>query len=73
MEFLPHCCNDAFLVKKIDGMLRCQKLENIRVRNDNKKCQFIPWTNYYSVTCLKIIQRIGLTNNLHIGAEGKNL
>ena len=73
MEFLPLLCNDACLVKNTDGKFRCQKLYNFRVINNNKKHQFMPLTNDYSVSCLKILQCIGLNKKLHIYSDGNVL
>ena len=55
MTYLPRRCNDACLVNNPDGKLRCRKLDNVRVSNDNIEHQFMTLPNYYLVTCLKII------------------
>ena len=70
---MPHSCNDTFLVKNPDGAFRCQKLDNVRVSNENTKHQCMPLPNDYSFASLKIIQRIGLTEKLHIDDDGNVL
>ena len=67
ISFLPHHCNGAWLVNNPDGKFRCQKLDNVRVSNDKKSTNL--WPNDYSIACLKILQWIGLTKNLHIDAD----
>ena len=47
--FVPHHCNEACLVNNPYGTFRCQKLDNVRVSNENIKHQFIPLTNDHSV------------------------
>ena len=66
MAFFPHSFNDACLVNDPYGAFRRQKLDNVRVSNDNTKHKCMPLTNDCLVTCLKILHRIGLTNNLHV-------
>ena len=68
--FLPHIFNHACLIKNTYGGFRCQKLDNVIVSNENKKLQFMPLPNDYSFTCLKILQHVGLTEKLHIDADG---
>ena len=69
MTFLPHHCNNTCLVNNPDRKFSCQKLDNVRVSNDNEKHQFMPLTNDYLVTCLKILQRIRLTEEIYIDAD----
>ena len=71
--FLPHRCNDACLVKKADGSMRCRKVNNLKATPDNRSHQFIPLPNDYSVPCLKILEEIGLTEELEIDDDGNVL
>ena len=68
--FLPHRCNDACLVKKPDGTLRCRKIDNVTASSDNTKHQFMPLPNDYSVPCLRFLEKIGLTDELDIDNDG---
>lgn len=69
-SFLPHRCNDSCLVKKADGEFRCRKIDNVRASNDNTSHQYMDLPNNYSVPCLKILERIGLTDELEIDSDG---
>ena len=60
MIFLLHIYNEKCLIQNPVGTFRCQKIDNGIVSNDNKKHQFLPLPNDYLVTCIKIIQCIGL-------------
>ena len=69
-KFLPHRCNDSCQVKKNDGTMRCRKIDNLRATPDNRSHQFIPLPNDYSIPCLKILEAIGLTEQLEIDEFG---
>ena len=69
-SFLPHRCNDSCLVKRADGQLRCRKIDNVRASSDNTSHQYMNLPNNYSVPCLKILERIGLTDELEIDSDG---
>ena len=73
VRFLPHKCNDACLVKKADGTFRCRKVDNLRSSPDNTKHQFVPLPNDYTVPCLKILQRLGLSETLESDSDGNVL
>ena len=73
INFLPHKCNDGCLVKNPEGTLRCRKLNNLHVSKDNTKHKFMNLPNDYSVECLQILERIGLTENLSIDKDGNVL
>ena len=73
MEFSPCLCNYELFLNNPYGIFMWQKTDNVRVRKDNTKHQFMPLPNYYSVTCIKILQWIGLTEKLHIDADGNVL
>ena len=61
--------NDSLIIHMV---YLCDK-KNVRVRNDNTKHQFMPLLNDYLDTCIKILQSIGLTEKLHIDADGNVL
>ena len=69
-KFLPHRCNDACLVRRADGTLRCRKIDNLRATPDNTSHQYIPLPNNYSVECLKVLDKIGLLEELDIDGDG---
>ena len=73
VKFLPHRCNDGCLVKRPDGSLRCRKLDNLQISKDNTKHQFMPLPNGYSLQCLQILERIGLTEKLDYDDDGNIL
>lgn len=71
--FLSHVCNDSCLVRMPDGRLRCRKLNNAKISPDNTKHTFMKLPNNYSVTCLRILEEIGLTDELEIDKDGNVL
>lgn len=71
-KILAHNCNDRYLVKTLDGRLRCQKLNNLQVRSDNTKHEFMPLSNNYSQECSKILCKIELMKKLDIDLDGIN-
>ena len=58
------------MVKKADGQLSCRKIDNVRASNDNTSHQHMNLPNNYSVPCLKILERIELTDELEIDSDG---
>ena len=68
-KYLTHKCNGGCLVKNPYGTLRCKKLNNIHVRKDNTKYQFMNLPYDYSVQRLQILKRIGLTEKLSIDKD----
>lgn len=71
--FLAHRCNDSCLVRMPDGTLRCQKLNNVNISDDNTKHCFEPLPNNYSIECLQILEKVGLTDELEIDDDGNVL
>ena len=61
-----HRCNDACLVRRPDGTFRCRKIDNVKATPDNRSHQYIPLPNNYSVECLKVLDKVGLLEELDI-------
>ena len=68
--YLPHRCNDRCIVKNEDGTLRCRKIDNVFASTDNRRHQYLPLPNDYSVQCLRILERSGLIEELDIDSDG---
>lgn len=64
IAFLPHACTDRCLVKREDGTLRCRVKDYANASTDNTQHQFVPMRNDYSLECLKILDEVGLLEEL---------
>ena len=70
-NFLTHRCNDGCLVKNLDGTMRCRKPNNAKLTKDNTRHTHMALPNKYSVPCLRILEKVGLTTKLIIHDCGK--
>ena len=69
-KFLPHRCNDTCLVRRADGTLQCRKIDNVNATPDNRSHQYVSIPNNYSVECLKVLDKVGLLEELDIDDDG---
>ena len=53
-------------MKILDGTFQCRNIDNIQASPDNTKYMFLDLPNNFSVSCLKILTGIGLTDVLLI-------
>ena len=73
LKFLRHLCNDRCLAKKADGSMRCRKLDNHLMSKDNTRHTYMALPNKYTVPCMRILEKIGLTTKLEIDENGRVL
>ena len=57
-------------MKRADGELHCRKIDNVRASTDNASHQYMNLPNDYSIQCVKMLERIGLTDKLEIDSDG---
>ena len=62
--FFSHKCYDRCLVRIEDYSFCCRKLNDLKESEDNKNHTFTVLPNDYSLSCLQILDRVGLIDKL---------